>query len=166
MIARAAAGAALALATLAPLHALAQVDDPGRVRGPGSTRRSPTDEEKERARLSIGMTRDQQSQLEAVFDDSGKQMRAVFDGLRERHRKLSEVYDAYDIDEGQAEVARKGVLELRKKMLQVQAATEKRVRKILTREQFERMRALMHEEAQKRRRARTPGDAPPGPPRP
>ncbi len=166
MIARAAAGAALALTALLPLHCLAQGDDPGRSRGPGSTRRGPSEEDKERARQKIGMTREQQSQLEAVFDDSGKQMRAIFDGLRERHRKLSDVYDAYDIDEGQAEIARKGVLELRRKMLQLQATAEKRVRKILTREQFERMRALMKEESQKRRRARMPGEAPPGPPRP
>ncbi len=120
---------------------------PPRFGGPG-----PTEAEKENARIRIGMTKEQQAQIDAVFHESDLQMGEVRGKFMEFSKQLYSLYDSYDFDRVQAHNIRKELLKLHKRMAENHADNEEKLRKILTREQFERMRALVKEERDRKRK--------------
>lgn len=144
-----------------------QAQRPGPSGGPGrgfDGRRGPTDEERERARVTIGMSREQQKQLEAVFHDSEARMRDVMTRIRDRYKELNELYAAYDFDRARARGLIRELTDLRRKVLESRTDNEERMRKVLTREQFDKLRALLAREWQRRGAFR--GPSPPPPPTP
>lgn len=135
----------------------------------GFGRRGPTEEEKARARDRVGMTVEQQQKLEQLYVEFDKTMREHMDALRDRFGKLRALYESYDIDTKQAQSIIRDISRLRGRLLSQQLDNEQRVRTILTRDQYARMRALMKEEWEKRaaaRRQRGSGREAPPPPGP
>lgn len=124
-----------------------------------------SDAEKEKARQRIGITREQQQQLEALLEETGKQTRAVFEQLREKHEQLQAVYEAYEIDKNKERALMRDISRLRYRLLQIHSEHEAKVRQVLTKEQHERLRALMKEAMENARRA-FPGPGRFGPPPP
>ncbi|MCC6730781.1 MAG: periplasmic heavy metal sensor [Chthonomonadales bacterium] len=123
----------------------------------------PSEDDKERARVRIGMSREQQAQLEAIFEGSRQEMHDLSTRMRDSYRKLNEVYETYDVDKQAAYAAIRQVMGVRKRLLLLRTENEIKMRRVLTRDQFERFRALLKEEGARRRgdRRRSPG--PPGP---
>jgi len=132
--------------------------------GPRAPRLGPSDAEKERARLRIGITKEQQQQLESILEETGKQTRAVYDQLREKHKQLQALYDEYEIDRAKERTVIREIARLRLRLLQIHSEHETKVRQVLNKEQHARLRALMKEameSAQRRWRERFP-PPPPG----
>lgn len=127
-----------------------------------SRRPEVTDAEREKARLRIGITKEQQQQLEAILRETSKSTKAVYDQLRARHAELLAVYDAYEIDRRREQALIKEIGRLRMRLLQIHSEHEKKVRQVLSKEQHERLRALMREALEASRRQW--GKRPPPPP--
>ena len=133
--------------------------------------RPPSDDEKEKMRLKIGITKEQQAQFEAIFTDEQKQDREIRDKERELYGQLRKMYEDYSFDRNQAMSIRRELGGLYRKRLFLHSETQEKMRKILTREQFDRMTAAMKEMREKWMREhprRGPGGPPPngaaGPP--
>lgn len=124
---------------------------------PGSSTppHTPTPEEREAARIRIGITTQQQAQIEQVFADSGKQRHAVGDQLRTLYDQYRELYDSYTIDHSREAKLRQAIAQAHGQMLRIQGNTETKLRDILNREQFDRL----HVEMQKARNDRHRFDA-------
>src|SRR5690348_1432026 len=133
---------ALLLSLLAPVLGAQR---PGGPPGP------PSEEEKERIRGRLGITRDQQTQIEAIFADTGRQMREIDTRMRDLYHQLYAAYDAYDFDRNQAHALRKEIAGLYRRRMALHAENEEKLRRILNRDQFDRMRAMMREMRDKHR---------------
>lgn len=125
-------------------------------------RRGPSDADKEKARIRIGMTKEQQQQIEAVFNESDKKTREVFTELGQKHQDLQHVYDSYEIDKARERILIREIARLRMKLLQIHAENEAKIRRILTKEQHEKLRALMKEAMEQARRGWGRRPPPPG----
>jgi Spy/CpxP family protein refolding chaperone len=134
----------------------------------GGQQRGPSDEEKEKSRLRLGITVDQQNRIEALFKATGQQMHDLYTKLHEKRNELrTNVYGQYSFDVRQAKAAQNEILAINKLILEVQADTELKMRKILNRQQFERLQQMLKEKSEQRRQERgprEPGGRPPGRP--
>lgn len=139
---------------------------PAGFQGPGG--RPQSEEQKEKTRLRLGITKEQQTQIEALHIENMKQHRELFSKMRDLMGQLRAYYDSYEFDQEAAKSIRKQIMSLHFHFLKLQAEFEEKLRKILTKEQFERMRAVMKEEWEKGRRrfGGPPGGPPSGTPRP
>lgn len=101
--------------------------------------------EKEQARQQIGITAAQQDAIAALFDDVEKQERPLRSRLRGLYGDLQQLYDSYEFDAKQARRLREEIVTQQKNLLTLYAGKEERLRRILTRVQFEHLRAQMKE---------------------
>lgn len=124
--------------------------------------RPQTDEEKERARVRIGITLEQQEKIEALYAETSALRKDAFGKLRETFKQLYTLQDTYEFDRMQSKVLSREIMGIHRKLLGIQLDNEEKLRKILNKEQFEKLRAMMKEEREKRERERRP--RPPGPP--
>jgi Spy/CpxP family protein refolding chaperone len=120
--------------------------------GPPGFQRGPSEEEKERIRLRIGITREQQQQIEALYMETERQKGEVFTKMRELYTQLESMYDVYEFDRDQARNIRREITRQHVKIMMIHVDNEEKLRRILTREQFEKLRAIMREGREKLRR--------------
>lgn len=111
--------------------------------------RPPSEDEKEKMRVRMQITKEQQAQIEAVFTDEQKQERDIRTRERELWHQLYILYGQFDFDRNQALAIRKELGSLFRKRIMLHAETQEKLRKILTREQFDRMMAAMKEQREK-----------------
>jgi len=138
--------------TNAACAVVSQGPPPGGVPGRGFGQ-GPTEEEKEKARVRIGLTKEQQADIDKVFRDSDVLMREIRTRFGELSKQLYGLYDSYDFDRAQAQSIRKELLKLHRRMGDIHADNEEKLRRIMTREQFDRMRKLMNEARDQMRKA-------------
>jgi len=138
----------------------------GRMGPPGGPR-WPTPAEREQARNRIGITLEQEKRIDQLYLEFGRKRRAVTERLHALHGRLREQYDSYSIDRKRAAQVRAEILRVREQSLRLLEENEEQMRKILDRDQFTRMRAMMREEWEKRRadRRNRGFGSPPGPAR-
>lgn len=117
-----------------------------------AAQRPQSDDEREKARVRIGMTREQQVQIEALWADTDRQNREVGMRMGELRKQLQALYDTYEYDRGQASAIRKEIYNLYRKRSQIYGDNQDKLRKILTREQFERMTGLVKEQREQHRK--------------
>jgi Spy/CpxP family protein refolding chaperone len=145
---------------------LAQAPDSPR-REPGRPRsfrpHGPSDEEKEKTRVRIGMTKEQQAQIEALYSETEQKRRDAMKQLGEKHMRLGALYDAYDVDKKQERELLRDIMEIHWRLLRIHSENEARIRKILTKEQHEKLRALIRESMEQARSRWRTGPKPPGP---
>jgi Spy/CpxP family protein refolding chaperone len=168
----------LTLAAPAPFEPFCSSPEPGQKQGANTStstkalqfapqgHRGPTDEEKEQNRIRLGITRQQQQQIDDLYNETRTKMGDVWKAMREAQNKLRLAYEPYDFNEGEAKSLRIEIVKLHRKMGEIQLDNERKIRAILTREQFGKLRELMKEQFQKfeeRRRANRPPGAPGGP---
>src|SRR5437870_4512448 len=96
----------------------------------------PSPEEKERARLRIGITPQQQAEIENLFKQTGQERRAINARMHDLYHQLHLLYDAYDLDRRKARAVRDEIMTLNRRILTLHADTEEKLRRILNREQF------------------------------
>ncbi|HXG24294.1 MAG TPA: Spy/CpxP family protein refolding chaperone [Chthonomonadales bacterium] len=125
------------------------------VRGGGQ--RGPTEEEREKIRLRIGITKEQQTQIEQLYVETDQQRREIGRRMHMLYRQLFTLYDNYDFDRNQARAIRRELTDLHRRTLWLHAENEEKLRKILTKEQFDKLRALMREKRDEWRREREKG---------
>lgn len=154
-------GAIVLLLGYLPSPMLAQQSPPRFGPGFGGRRPGPSDAERERARIRIGITKEQQQQLEAILGETGKASREVMDQLREKQKELLELYEAYDIDTKKERALIREIAQLRVRLMEIHSQHEAKVRKVLTREQHAKLRALMREMMEEMTKRRRPGPPPP-----
>lgn len=109
----------------------------------------------------IGISASQQRAVENLFAEAGKARNAGHARLFELFGQLHTLYASYDLDMGRVTAARSEILALQQKMLAGHLDTEVRLRRILNREQFERLRAMMRAEHESHRRDEHGGQRPP-----
>jgi Spy/CpxP family protein refolding chaperone len=127
-------------------------DKPRSLGGVHGFQRGPSEEEKERIRLRIGITKEQQQQIEALYMETERQKGEVFAKMRELYTQLESLYDVYDFDRNQARSLRREITRQHVQIMMIHVDNEEKLRRILTREQFEKLRAVMREAREKMRR--------------
>lgn len=102
----------------------------------------PSPEEKEKIRLAVGMSKDQQNQIEAIYAEGHRlegESRKKSGELMKQLRKLT---DSYSYDRKQAEAIRRELCDNYRQRLQIHADIQDKVRKVLNREQFDKLTEL------------------------
>lgn len=102
-------------------------------------------EEKEKFRQRLGITVQQQEQMDALFQESDRQRRALGARLWELFGERQTVCDVYDYDRAREAALRREIGQVYVQILKVHSETEEKLRRILTRDQFDRLRALRNE---------------------
>ncbi len=150
---------------LAAGPAAAQAPDARAQKGGTRPRFTQTPEEKEADRVRLGITKEQQNHIESVHAELDQKRKDLADKLWEQYRKLGTLYSSYEIDEAQTKVVRREIVSLHRRILDLHAENEQRIRRILTKDQFERFQALMKERFDKMGRGGGPrrGGPNPGP---
>jgi Spy/CpxP family protein refolding chaperone len=129
---------------------------------PFGQRKPPTEAEKEAARLRMGISKEQQAGIEAIFSDADGQVKEIFTKLREQQRQLHAIYEQYDFDRNAALALRKQVNATYRRIGQMHAENEEKLRKILNREQFDKMQAMLREQKEQFKREFEKRNPPPG----
>ena len=104
---------------------------------------SPEEKEKFRQRLQISVQ--QQEQMDTLFAESDKQRRVLGERLRELFDQRQSVCDVYDFDRSREGALRKEISHVYNQLLRIHTDTEEKLRRILNRDQFERLRVLREE---------------------
>ena|SRR5579884_2903619 len=104
--------------------------------------------------IRIGLSSQQQKELDSFFSASHRQRQQMRGHLRDLYHELHHVYDGYEFDAKRAEVLRREIAALQQQLLDVYAENEVRLRKILNRDQFDRLRAELRAERERRHRER------------
>jgi Spy/CpxP family protein refolding chaperone len=117
-------------------------------------------EEKERNRQRLGISLQQQQQIDDLFKETQTKTGEVWKSLREKQGQLREAYQQYDLDEARAKSLRIDIIRLHRKMGEIQLENERRIRTILTREQFDKLQQLMKEKFEQFKRSRPGGPQP------
>ncbi len=108
------------------------------------------EDDRERARRRIGITRDQQRRIEALYEDADEEKREIRRRLGDLYRDLDQAYDYYDFDRGRVRNLIGQVGGLQRRILDLHLNNEERLRRILSREQFGRLRTHLRRERGKR----------------
>ena len=101
--------------------------------------------DRENARQRLGITKEQQEQIEALWAQMDQARRESMEKLGALYMELGRAYDSFDVDEEQVRRIRRQILQLHREGLERFAQSEDRLRKILTREQFGKLRTMMRE---------------------
>ena len=120
--------------------------------GAALAQREPSEDEKERTRIRIGITREQQKELEAALADARRQETEIHTKTRELYGQLFAQYDIYDFSRDDAKKIRREIGKLHHRRMLIHAETQEKLRRILTREQFDRMTQLTREKYEKWRK--------------
>ncbi len=134
-------------------------------RGPGGPPPGPSPEEREKIRVAVGMTKDQQNQVEAIYHDGWKREEDLRKKSGELGKQLKLIYDTYNYDKSQAAGIRKEMCALYHQRMAIHAETQDKIRKVLTKEQFDKLTEqanLMFEANMKKWRERGRGFGGPG----
>ncbi|HEY3413534.1 MAG TPA: periplasmic heavy metal sensor [Armatimonadota bacterium] len=111
-------------------------------------------------RLStLGLNADQMKRVQDVLKDFGPKMRDLEKSLFDRRRTLEGLYDRFDLDLGQARQLNKQINGIQKDILDQHLKLQVELRKILTADQYSKMRQGMHRRPMERRDA--PWERPP-----
>jgi Spy/CpxP family protein refolding chaperone len=110
------------------------------------------DGEREKARQQIGISVQQQEQLTRLYAEADRKEKAIGKDLHDLYRQQRTLYSAYVIDHGQERELRKKIEQMHSQLLQLHADTEDGLRKLLTREQFERLNAAVKDRRRENRR--------------
>ena len=105
----------------------------------------PTPEEREAARQRMGITVQQQSQIDDIYKDAETKRRAAGATLHDLYDQRRALYDSYSIDQAKERDLRRQIVKQQDLMLKIQNETEIRLRGILNKEQFDRLRQMMKE---------------------
>ncbi len=136
-------------------------------RPPGPGFHPPTEEEKAQIRARIGISVEQQQQIEAIYKNDFQQERELRTRMHNLYQQLSALYDNFDFDRKQAAALRRQIFQLYKQRLALHAGTQEKLRHVLSREQFDRLTAMTHEIRERMRAMHPwPGRGPHGPSRP
>ena len=95
---------------------------------------------KERERKRLGITRVQQHLIAEHYKETDRERREIRKRLEQRERDLRRVYAVFDYDRQRANALMEEINDLRRRSMQLYANSEERLRRILTREQFQRLR--------------------------
>ncbi|MCW3099889.1 MAG: hypothetical protein JWL77_5507 [Chthonomonadaceae bacterium] len=110
------------------------------------------EKEREKARQQIGISVPQQEQLTRLYAEADKKEKAIGKDLHDLYEQQRALYSAYVIDHGQERDLRKKMEQMHSQLLQLHAETEDSLRKLLTREQFERLNAALNDHRRRNRR--------------
>jgi Spy/CpxP family protein refolding chaperone len=123
---------------------------PGRIRTSGF--QGDREKEREKARQQIGISVQQQEQLTRLYAEADKKEKAIGKELHDLYEQQRTLYSAYVIDHGQERDLHKKMEQMHSQLLQLHADTEDGLRKLLTREQFERLNAALNDHRRENRR--------------
>ena len=118
-------------------------DTVGRLRTIGF--QGDSEREREKARQQIGISVQQQEQLTRLYAEADKKEKAAGKELHDLYRQQRTLYSAYVIDRVQGRDLRKKIEQMHSQLLQIHADTEDGLRKLLNRDQFERLNAALQE---------------------
>lgn len=115
----------------------------------GRSKPFPTPEQRERYRQKLGITVQQQEQLDALYAEADKKRKELWDKMREMNTQHWEMLETFDYDKTKERIHRYEMSKLYRSILFHHTDTEDKIRKLLTKEQFERLVAMRKEMASK-----------------
>lgn len=101
--------------------------------------------EKEKNRIKIGLTVQQQQQLDAAFEEMGRQRQTLGRRMRELSQQRHELLANYNFDRKREKELRTETVQLYGKMMQLHTETDEKIRRIMTHDQFDRLQQMMRE---------------------
>ena len=104
-----------------------------------------TAENKEKVRQQIGITLEQQARIEALYAENDCLRTALRARLSDRMRESRALYNNYAIDTTQETALRQEITKIQDNLFQSRMDTERKLRDILTREQFARLHVLLNQ---------------------
>lgn len=107
----------------------------------------------------LGLNADQMTRVRELHKDTGQKMRGLERQLREQRRALEVVYGEYDLDATRVRQLNARINEIQRAILDQHLNLQTDLRKILTAEQFGRLKAIMEERrtrARERLKPKTP----------
>ena len=111
--------------------------------------RFPSEEDREKIRIRVGMTKDQQAQVEAIFNEERRLEGESRKKMGELYKQLSQNYDVYDNDKAAASALRKDICKQYHERIMIHANAQEKLRKVLTKDQFDKMTQMANEMRQK-----------------
>jgi Spy/CpxP family protein refolding chaperone len=111
-----------------------------------------THENKETVRQQIGITAEQQARIEALYAESDRLRASLHTRLFDRMRESHALYDNYVIDMAHEATLRKEIAGIQDALFQAHVDTERKLREILTPEQFARLHILLSQQRDRSRR--------------
>ncbi|GEM_PF-5822550 len=127
---------------LLALGQIAQTQGEGQGRPPHG---KPSQEDRDKFRQKIGLSVQQQTQMDTVFEEMGRERKPLGDKLRELHKQRHELLSAYTMDRSKEKALRAEITALYGRMLQLHTESEEKMRRIMNREQFDRLQQMMRE---------------------
>jgi len=111
-----------------------------------------TAENKEKVRQQIGITTEQQGRIEALYAEKDRLRTELRTRLSDRMRESHALYDNYEIDTNREAALCKEIVGIQDGLFQSRMDTEKKLRGILTPEQFARLHVLLSQQRERARR--------------
>lgn len=107
---------------------------------PGSPQQPPSRPSFDRESLfnRLNLTPQQRSQMTALMNEFEEKMRQLFSRLHEQRTQLANLYLQYELDERAAQRLQSSIRQTQGEILKVHHQHHKQLRRILTKEQFER----------------------------
>jgi Spy/CpxP family protein refolding chaperone len=93
-------------------------------------------------RRRLRLSDEQQEKIQQLYRDSDRRKREIDELLKKLYRDLDKLYDRYDFDRGKVKNVSDQISDVRRRSLTLYRENEEKLRSILTREQFERLRNI------------------------
>lgn len=93
-------------------------------------------------RRRLRLSEEQQEKIQKLYKDSDRRKREIDNLLKKLYRDLDKLYDQYDFDRGRVKTVSDQISEVRRRSLTLYRENEEKLRSILTRDQFERLRRI------------------------
>jgi Spy/CpxP family protein refolding chaperone len=94
---------------------------------------------------ALKLTPDQKQRFTAFMSQSQSERAALYGKLRDLHRELRSVYQAYQLDVKRASSLDQQLNQVQQQLLDLHLSEETKIRKILTPEQFATLEAQIHQ---------------------
>lgn len=110
--------------------------------GPVAARRACAQDDFGGLRRRLSLSDEQQKKIQQLYRDSDRRKREIGDRLRKLYSELDRLYDRYEFDSARVRTVTDEITEVRRRSLTLYMDNEEGLRRIITREQFDRLRDI------------------------
>lgn len=93
-------------------------------------------------RRRLNLTDEQQKKIKTLYANSDRRKREIEERLNKLYTELDRLYDRYDFDAARVRAVTDEITEVRRRSLTLYMDNEEGLRRIITREQFDRLRDI------------------------
>ena len=110
--------------------------------GPLAAERAVADGDFGGLRRRLRLSEEQREQIQRLYRDSDRRKDDIEERLKKLYSELDRLYDQFDYDRGRVRTVTNEISDVRRRSLTLYMDNEEKLRRILKREQFERLRDI------------------------